>query len=96
MELEKDDIVTRPSLNNKILPVIFGEKKNISLEIGDKVERYLKDGDFVLLNRQPTLHRNSMQGMKVLIKPGKTIRLNLAIVTGFNMDFDGESTWTSK
>lgn len=89
MELEKDDIITRPSINNKNLPVIFPEKKLITLEIGDRVERYLKDGDFVLLNRQPTLHRNSMQGMKVLIKPGRTIRLNLSIVTGFNMDFDG-------
>lgn len=93
MELKKGDVVKRP-LNNenqtyKILPVILPEKKNLKLEIGDKVERYLKNGDYILLNRQPTLHRNSMQGMKVLIKPGRTIRLNLSIVTGFNMDFDG-------
>ncbi len=105
MELKKEDVVKRP-LNNgderqpegcqnfKILPVILPENKILKLEIGDKVERYLKDGDYILLNRQPTLHRNSMQGMKVLIKPGRTIRLNLSIVTGFNMDFDGPS-WTS-
>lgn len=94
MELKVGDIITRPS-TNKNIPLIFPEKKKITLDIGDKVERFLKDGDFVLLNRQPTLHRNSMQGMKILIKPGKTIRLNLSIVTGFNMDFDG-LTWTSK
>jgi DNA-directed RNA polymerase beta' subunit len=97
MELKTGDIVTRPINNGesfKIIPVILPEKKIITIEIGDKVERYLKDGDFILLNRQPTLHRNSMQGMKVLIKPGRTIRLNLSVVTGFNMDFDGPS-WTS-
>lgn len=98
IELKKGDVVKRP-LNNenqtfKILPVILPEKKILKLQIGDRVERYLKDGDYILLNRQPTLHRNSMQGMKVLIKPGRTIRLNLSIVTGYNMDFDGPS-WTS-
>jgi DNA-directed RNA polymerase beta' subunit len=98
MELKKDDIIIRPTNNGesfKILPLILPEKKILKLEIGDKVERYLKDGDYILLNRQPTLHRNSMQGMKVVIKPGRTIRLNLSIVTGYNMDFDGPS-WTSK
>jgi DNA-directed RNA polymerase beta' subunit len=93
MELKKGDIITRPINDGesfKIIPLIFPEKKIIKLEIGDKVERYLKDGDYILLNRQPTLHRNSMQGMKVVIKPGRTIRLNLAIVTGYNMDFDGK------
>jgi len=92
MELKKDDIVIRPTNNGesfKILPLILPEKKILKLEIGDKVERYLKDGDYILLNRQPTLHRNSMQGMKVVVKPGRTIRLNLSIVTGYNMDFDG-------
>jgi len=65
-------------------------KNRISLTIGDKVERFLRDGDPVLINRQPTLHRNSMQGMRVRVKSGKTMRLNLAIVSGFNMDFDGD------
>lgn len=86
MELFEGDVITR---GNKILPLIFPEKKNITLEVGDKVERYLKNGDFILVNRQPTLHRNSMQGMKILIKPGKTLRFNLSITTGYNMDFDG-------
>lgn len=93
MELKLNDIVTR---NGESIPTSFPEKKEVKLDIGDKVERYLKDGDYVLLNRQPTLHRNSMQGMKVVIKPGKTLRLNLSIVAGYNMDFDGTSTWTIK
>jgi DNA-directed RNA polymerase beta' subunit len=94
MEIKEGDVITRPpkegSGQAKKIPTILPQKKTLTLEIGDKVERFLKDGDFVLLNRQPTLHRNSMQGMKVIVKPGKTLRVNLAIVTGFNMDFDGD------
>jgi DNA-directed RNA polymerase beta' subunit len=94
MELREGDVVFRPSkdggkTSGKTITTVMPQKKEISLEIGDKVERFLKDGDFVLINRQPTLHRNSMQGMRVVVKPGRTMRVNLAIVTGFNMDFDG-------
>ncbi|AOC55245.1 DNA-dependent RNA polymerase a subunit [Lymphocystis disease virus 3] len=60
------------------------------IEPGDIIERFLEDGDPVILNRQPTLHRNSMLGMKIIKKPGKTIRVNLAVTHGFNMDFDGD------
>ena len=94
MEIKEGDVITRPPKDGngqaKKIPTILPQKKTLTLEIGDRVERFLKDGDFVLLNRQPTLHRNSMQGMKVVVKPGKTLRVNLAIVTGFNMDFDGD------
>lgn len=87
MEIKEGDVITR---NGKPIPTILPEKRHVVLELGDKVERFMKDGDFVLLNRQPTLHRNSMQGMKAVIKPGRTLRMNLSIVTGFNADFDGD------
>jgi DNA-directed RNA polymerase beta' subunit len=92
MELKEGDVITRLDKRgeSKIIPTKLPLKKQLTLNIGDKVERFMVDGDYVLLNRQPTLHRNSMQGMKVVVKPGKTIRVNLAIVTGFNMDFDGK------
>ncbi|ASZ85077.1 097L [Cherax quadricarinatus iridovirus] len=98
MKLKETDIIYRPEKNEKgefkkeykIVKTVLPKQNHIELEIGDRVMRYLQNGDFVLLNRQPTLHRNSMQGMKVVIKPGKTVRVNLAIVTGFNMDFDGD------
>lgn len=77
--------------NGKILENIkWNEKKKFKIEIGDIVERKLQDGDILLLNRQPTLHRGSMIAQKVRIIPGKTIRLNLAITTSFNADFDGD------
>lgn len=89
MSLRKDDrIVDSKTRETKL--VTLPSRKFVPLQVGDRVERYLRDGDYVLINRQPTLHRNSIQGMKIVVKPGKTIRLNLSIVTGFNMDFDGD------
>lgn len=92
-ELQKDDIIHRKipnSMEEKIIPTVLPQRRHVQLEIGDKIERYLQNGDYLLLNRQPTLHRNSMQGMKVVLLPGKTFRVNLAITAGFNVDFDGD------
>lgn len=35
------------------------------------------DGDIVIFNRQPTLHKMSMMGHRVRILPWSTFRLNL-------------------
>lgn len=58
------------------------------LELGWTVERKLQDGDPVMINRQPTLHRGSMMTMKAKVMPFKTIRINLAATGSFNADFD--------
>lgn len=63
---------------------------DFQLQLGDVVERKVRDGDLLLLNRQPTLHLSSMLAMKVIRRPGKTIRMNLAITGTFNGDFDGD------
>lgn len=60
--------------------------KNFDIKVGDLVERQLRDGDFVIINRQPTLHKTSMLAKKVVIRQGKTIRLNLATCAQFNAD----------
>lgn len=60
------------------------------IEVGFTVERGLKDGDIVLFNRQPSLHRMSMMAHEVKIVPGKTFRLNLAVCPPYNADFDGD------
>lgn len=93
MELKAGDIITRKLPNTeeeKKIPTVLPERRHVAIDIGDKIERYLQNGDYLLLNRQPTLHRNSMQGMKVVLLPGKTFRVNLAITAGFNVDFDGD------
>ena len=65
-------------------------RREQKLSIGDIVERKLRDGDYVLLNRQPTLHKASMQAVQVKVMPYKTIRMNLAVTKPFNADFDGD------
>lgn len=88
MDLFPGDIVVRSTGETVLVEPL--EKRNIELKEGECVERFLQDGDVGLLNRQPTLHKNSMQAMQVVIKEGKTLRLNLSQTPGFNADFDGD------
>jgi len=74
----------------KLSFIQYPGKKKVQLKLGDVVERKLRDGDFLLLNRQPTLHKGSMIGFSVRLRPGKTIRMNLATTSTFNADFDGD------
>ena len=60
------------------------------IHIGDAVERTLRDGDLVLFNRQPSLHRMSIMCHRAKILEGKTFRLNLTCTTPYNADFDGD------
>ena len=73
--------------NGEFLTKIKPANRNYKLEIGFTVNRPLKDGDYVLLNRQPTLHKASMMAMQIVIKEYKTLRMNLAITKPFNADF---------
>jgi len=54
------------------------------------VERQLQDGDVVLFNRQPSLHRMSMMAHFVRVLPHKTFRFNLCDCPPYNADFDGD------
>ena len=64
------------------------EAKN--LKIGDVVERHLEDGDIVLFNRQPSLHKLSIMSHYVKVRPWRTFRLNECVCTPYNADFDGD------
>lgn len=61
-----------------------------SLGPGWVVERQLVDGDVVLFNRQPSLHRVSMMAHYVKVLPGRTFRINPLITPPYNADFDGD------
>src|SRR5205807_1579672 len=61
-----------------------------AVEVGYTVERQLVDGDIVLFNRQPSLHRMSMMAHEVRVMPHKTFRFNLAVCPPYNADFDGD------
>lgn len=60
------------------------------LKVGWAVERQLMDGDIVLFNRQPSLHRISMMAHEVRVVPGKTFRLNPTVTPPYNADYDGD------
>jgi DNA-directed RNA polymerase II subunit RPB1 len=64
--------------------------KEIVLHVGDVINRHLNDGDIVLFNRQPTLHRMSMMGHRVKVLPFNTFRLNVSVTSPYNADFDGD------
>lgn len=66
------------------------EKHSADLENGDIVDRHLRDGDYILFNRQPSLHKMSMMTHKVRVMPWKTFRLNVLAASPYNADFDGD------
>jgi len=53
------------------------------------LEEVIKD-KYVLLNRAPTLHRLSIEAFKIVLMPGKTIRIHPLVCPSFNADFDGD------
>ncbi|CAJ0932779.1 unnamed protein product, partial [Mesorhabditis belari] len=63
---------------------------DLHLQPGYKVERHMRDGDIIVFNRQPTLHKMSMMGHRVKILPWSTFRMNLSVTTPYNADFDGD------
>ncbi len=65
------------------------------LQLGDVVERQLRNGDRVILNRQPTLHKGSMLCPKIKILKGRTLRLPISICSAYNADFDGDMFFLS-
>lgn len=65
-------------------------RDKIRLQFGWVVERFLTDGDIVIFNRQPSLHKVGMMGHRVKLMPGNTFRLNLCCANPYNADFDGD------
>ncbi|KAG7162943.1 DNA-directed RNA polymerase II subunit RPB1-like 12 [Homarus americanus] len=63
---------------------------DLHLQCGYKVERHITDGDLIIFNRQPTLHKMSMMGHKVKVLPWSTFRMNLSVTSPYNADFDGD------
>ncbi|SCW02286.1 LAFE_0F03092g1_1 [Lachancea fermentati] len=70
----------------------YGDRMKLAknLQYGDVVERHIEDGDVVLFNRQPSLHRLSILSHYAKIRPWRTFRLNECVCTPYNADFDGD------
>jgi DNA-directed RNA polymerase II subunit RPB1 len=65
-------------------------KSDLLLANGWIVERHLRDGDIVLFNRQPSLHKMSIMGHRAKVLDWSTFRLNLSCTAPYNADFDGD------
>ncbi|CAH8588379.1 unnamed protein product [Schistosoma rodhaini] len=63
---------------------------DLTLQVGYIVERHMLNDDFVIFNRQPTLHKMSMMCHRVKVLPWSTFRLNLSVTSPYNADFDGD------
>ena len=66
------------------------EELATKIEAGWEVNRHLIDGDIVIFNRQPSLHRMSIMAHEVVVMPYKTFRLNTTVCPPYNADFDGD------
>ncbi|MFA5019765.1 MAG: DNA-directed RNA polymerase subunit A' [Candidatus Pacearchaeota archaeon] len=87
-----------PGANYIIRP--DGRRKKITAELkqeiideikpGYYVERHLLDGDIVLFNRHPSLHRGSLMAHYVKVLPYRTFRMHPAVCFPYNADFDGD------
>lgn len=65
-------------------------RSDLQLEIGYTVIRHIRDGDYVLFNRQPSLHKMSIMGHRIRVMHYSTFRLNLSVTSPYNADFDGD------
>lgn len=74
----------------KVISLSVLDTSTIELYDGDIVNRHLIEGDIVLFNRQPSLHKMSMMQHSVVPLPYKTFRLNVSVTKPYNADFDGD------
>ena len=75
--------------NGESITLRYAEKSAIVLENGDIVHRHMMNGDAILFNRQPTLHRMSMMcHIARIMNQGDTFRMNVGCTKPYNADFD--------
>lgn len=73
--------------NGQSISLRYVDRASIRLDNGDVVHRHMMDGDAVLFNRQPSLHRMSMMChiVKIMSK-GDTFRMNVGDTKPYNAD----------
>lgn len=78
--------------NGQSITLRYLDRRNhLVLEEGDIVHRHMMDGDAILFNRQPTLHKMSMMcHIARIMQRGDTFRMNVADTKPYNADFDGD------
>ncbi|MDD3084017.1 MAG: DNA-directed RNA polymerase subunit A' [Candidatus ainarchaeum sp.] len=89
-ESDKPVYIIRPNGTRRKVSDDNKEEIIEELDVGYRIERNLQDGDIVLFNRQPSLHRMSMMAHTARIMPGKVFRINPIVCPPYNADFDGD------
>ncbi|OMO91373.1 RNA polymerase, alpha subunit [Corchorus olitorius] len=79
-----------PDNSSKVLTGNYRKRIADELQVGAIVHRHLEDGDIVLFNRQPSLHRMSIMCHRARIMPWRTLRFNESVCNPYNADFDGD------
>ena len=70
---------------------MVADRTKLALPVGTVVYRHLRDGDWVVMNRQPSLHKESMMAHRVRrVRGTKTLLLPVLDTTPYNADFDGD------
>ena len=82
--------IIRPDGKRKKITPDLKQEILDELAIGYIVERHLMDGDVVLFNRHPSLHKQSLMAHYVRVLPYKTFRLHPAVNLPYNADYDGD------
>ncbi|PIN89273.1 DNA-directed RNA polymerase subunit A' [Candidatus Pacearchaeota archaeon CG10_big_fil_rev_8_21_14_0_10_34_76] len=82
--------VMRPDGKKKKITNELKEELCNEIQPGYKIERHLQDGDVVLFNRHPSLHKQSLMAHYVRVLPHRTFRIHPASAFPYNADFDGD------
>jgi len=82
--------IIRPDGRRKKITADLKQEILDELEPGYVIERQLIDGDIVLFNRHPSLHKASLMAHFVKVLPYKTFRIHPAAAPPYNADFDGD------
>lgn len=64
--------------------------KFVEVKVDDMCERELRDGDWILFNRQPSLHKYSILANQAKFINTSTIRLRTSLCSALNADADGD------
>lgn len=91
-ELIKTGVVTSIVLNKERIEITKSNKEwnLVQLSVGDSIFRPLRNGDVILMNRQPTLHMAGFMAHVVRLIPLRVFQLNLSVCPPYNADFDGD------
>ncbi len=82
--------IIRPDGKRKRITEELKQDLAEEIEPGYLVERHLVNGDVVLFNRHPSLHRASLMAHFVKVLPYRTFRMHPSVCNPYNADFDGD------